>query len=83
MNVFQMTRYHPCGTPYWDKVVSCNACAIKSTVLVSLVYVLADFQIKQTTHVTIIRTHMHLKERDVKSPNQMKSSFFRDNLSTR
>ena len=38
MNIylFQMTRYHTCGTHYWDKVFSLNTCAADLLYLTTL-----------------------------------------------
>ena len=71
ISLFQMTRYHPCGTPYRNKAFSCNACA-------------ADlFPVKQIVHVTVAKTYTSMKARDVNKENQMKSSFFRGDISMR
>ena len=41
------------------------------------------FPVKQITHVTIAKTYTLMRAREVNNENQMKSSFFRGNLSTR
>ena len=80
---FQMTRYHPCGTLYWDKVSYLYACAADQFYirLHTLVWTREIFPVKQMTHVAISKTYTSMKARDVKSEKQMKSSFFQGNLS--
>ena len=59
-----------------------HALQINSTLL--YLYELAKFfPVNQITHVAIAKTYTSMKARDVKNENQMKSSFFRGNLSPR
>ena len=49
--LFQMTRYHPCGTHYWDKAFSLNACAADQLYFTTLVWSREIFPVKQIAHV--------------------------------
>ena len=82
--VFQMTRNHPCGTPYWDKLFSRNACSADQFYITTLVWTCdCKFPVKQVTHVAAAKSFTWMKARDVETENQVKSSFFCDILSTR
>ena len=48
--LFQMTRYHPCGTHYWDKAFSLNACAADQFYFNTLVWTCEIFPVKQIAH---------------------------------
>ena len=77
-----MTRYHPCGTPYCNKVFSLDACAVDQFHIITLVWTREIFAVKQIAHIAIAKTNIWLNARNVKKKNQMKSSFFHGNLST-
>ena len=53
--LFQMTRYHPCGTHYWDKAFSLNACAAHQFCFTTLVWTRDIFSVKQIAHVAIAK----------------------------
>ena len=36
-DLFQMTQYNPCGTHYWNKAFSLNACAVDQFYFTKLV----------------------------------------------
>ena len=80
--LFQMTCYHPCGTYYWDKAFSLHACAADQFYFTTLAWSREISPVKQIAHVAIAKTYTRMKARDVKNENQMKSKFFRGNLST-
>ena len=61
---FQLTRYHPYGTPYWDKMFSLNACAVDQIYITTLVWIREIFPLKQITLVAIAKTiHFNESER--------------------
>ena len=68
-----MTRYHPCGTHYWDKAFSLNARAVDQFYFTTLVWTREIFPVKQIAHVAIAKTYISMKARDVKKKNKMKS----------
>ena len=37
INLFQITRYHPCGTSYWNKVFLVNTCAADQFYITTLI----------------------------------------------
>ena len=63
--------------------VALDACAADQFYITTLVLSREIFPVKQITHVAIAKTYTSMKARDVKNENQMKSSFFRGNLSPR
>ena len=65
------------------KSVFLDACAADQFCITTLVLTHEIFPVKQMTHVAIAKTYTSMKVRDVKNENQMKSSFFRGNLSQR
>ena len=79
----KMTRYHPCGTHYWDKAFSLNACAVDQFYFAKLVWTRQIFPVKQIGTRRNPQMYTWMKARDVKKENQMKTKLFRGNLSTR
>ena len=62
------------------KSVSLDACAADQFYITTLLLTREIFPVKQ---ITIAKTYTSMKARDVKNENQLKSSFFRGNLSPR
>ena len=59
--LFQMTRYHPCGIPYCNKVFSLHAYAADQFYITTRVWTR-----QQIAHVAIANTYTSTKARDVK-----------------
>ena len=72
--LFQMTRYHPGGTSYSNKVFSLNACAADQFYVTTLVCTREISPVKHITHIAFSKTYTSMKARYVKKgrPNEIK-----------
>ena len=72
----KMTRYHPCGTHYWDKAFSLNACAVDQFYFSKLVWTREIFPVKQIAHVAIPKCTLGWKRETLKRKTKWKQNCF-------